>query len=138
MTCENFTGARFVSICSSLRAIGSLCATRSSNSPDVDLSTANFRRKSGVGYGLIGDRDRSPGGNRLEETLGHELRHPNATVRCGIAWQITRVHSDTIDDAHEERHRRAFEMRARGLFIVHGNVRHHDISGVVNEVAIFG
>ena len=138
MTCENFTGARFVSICSSLRAIGSDCATCSSNSPAIDLSTANFRRKSRVGYGLIRDRDRSTGRKRLEEILRHELRHPNATVRCGIARQITGVHSDTIDDPHKKRHGGAFEMRARGLLIIHGNVRHHDISGIINEVAIFG
>jgi hypothetical protein len=87
---------------------------------------------------LIRDHDRSTGRNRLEEILRHKLRHPNATVGCGIARQITRVHSDTIDNAHEERHRRAFKMRARRLFVVHRNVRHHHVAGVVNEVAVFG
>src|SRR5437016_537549 len=89
-------------------------------------------------YNLIRDRDRSPAGNGLEEILGHELRHSNATVRCGIARQITGVHSNTIDDAHEERHRRAFKMRSWRFFIVHGNVRHYDVAGVINKVAIFG
>src|SRR5437016_4449670 len=101
-------------------------------------TAANFRRKSGVGYGLIGDGHRSAGGNRFEEIFGHELRHSDAAVRRWIARQITGVHADTVDNAHEVGHGRALEMRPRRFFVVNRDVWHHDITGIVNEVAILG
>jgi len=72
------------------------------------------------------------------KNLGHELRHPNTTVGCGVAREIPGVHADTVDDAHKIRHGGAFEMAARRFLVVHRDVRHHDVTGVVNEVAIFG
>src|SRR5207237_5554266 len=132
-TCENFTGARSVPICSSLRAIGSDCATRAINSPDVDLSTANLRRKSDVGYGLIGDRHRSAGRNRFEEIFGHELRHSDATVRRWIARQITGVHADTVDNQHEVGHARDLDLRPQRIIAVNRHAWTHDATGLAHE-----
>ena len=58
-------------------------------------------------------------------------------MRGGIAGKIARVHADTIDDAHEVGHRRALETRARRLFVfLHVDVRHHDIAGIINVIAV--
>src|ERR1700736_5285901 len=127
ITCENFTCARALSICSSLRAIGSALATSAGNSLDIDLTTANVRRKRAKHQSLraesarksIGNRDRRSCGNGSEEILGHEFRHPNAAVRCGIARKIARVHAGAAHDAHKIGHGRALEMCARWSFVVH-------------------
>jgi hypothetical protein len=64
------------------------------------------------------DRHRGAGFDIVEEVLGHEFRHANATMGRGITRQIAGVHADPADDSHEVGHRRAFVFGSGRLVIL--------------------
>src|ERR1700730_6430118 len=106
MTWENFIGVRCFAIWSSLRATGSDCATRSSNSLANSFSTVNGRRDLATVQNRtsISDGYRRSDVDRFEKCLGHEFRHSNATVGRGVAGQIAGVEAEFGSDLHVVRH----------------------------------
>src|SRR4029077_11099850 len=138
MTWENLTGVRCFVIWSSLRAIDSLCATRSSNSAANSFSTVNGRRDSASVQNRTSICDGYGGSDvdRFEKCLGHEFRHSNTTVRRWVAGQIARMEPEFGSDLHVVRHWRAFEMRARRLRIIHRHVRFHNLAGRVDKISV--
>src|SRR2546423_13343301 len=92
-TCENLTGCFVVVSCASLRAIGSDCATHSSNSLASGFSTREFRRiqRRFKKPQIIGDGDRRGHRNPFVESFGPEFRHSKAAGRGGRVGEKTSV-----------------------------------------------
>jgi len=86
----------------------------------------------------MGNRHGRSNGNGFKEIFRHEFRHPDAPVRGWIARQISRMHSDTTDYAHEIRHGRTFKVRPGWLRIfAELDIGFHHIIGVINVIPVF-
>src|SRR5260370_42523745 len=86
---------------------------------------------------LVRDRHWCASGNRFEEILRHEFRHPNATMRSRITRQIAGMHPGTVRNAHVVRHRRALEVGAGRLRIFFNiDIRLHHVVVGIDVIAV--
>jgi hypothetical protein len=128
---------------------GGANGSRASNSRRPTPSNDRRRRRSnrgrnrdrrwngdGMHHGFLFHYDRRANGRVFKKRLGHSLRDTNATMRCGVRWDVPLMHGVTTAEEHCVWHSRAVVMGTRRPGILARiDIGFHDVAEIVHVIA---